>query len=287
MSSPRLSILRLLSSFLVVALLPSAKAATSDNPDSLLTYKTVGNLQLSLHLFEPSPAIEGNRPCVLLIHSGGWVGNSPKSYYGIARSLRDMGFVVACLQYRLAKPPVTVRDAVEDTRDAMRYLHAHAPELRIDPARIVACGGSAGGHLAASLALFPDATNAFVPRPAALILFNPVIDTSPAGYGNKKLGSDWKELSPLHQVRPGVPPTLLFHGTADRTTPFAGAAAFHQAMLENGNECEFHPHEGGDHGYYRKQPLYDETMDIIRRFCRDRGLLPIPHSTIRTPHSTQ
>ncbi|MDR1280422.1 MAG: alpha/beta hydrolase [Opitutaceae bacterium] len=286
MSSPRLRIARLLSGFLVVALLPClpcAGAANSDNPDSLRVYKTAGDLQLFLHLFEPVPAIDGERPCVVLIHSGGWVGNSPKSYYRIARSLRDMGIVVACLQYRLAKPPVTVRDAVDDTHDAMRYLRTHAAELRIDPARIVACGGSAGGHLAAGLALFPDATNAPVPPPAALILFNPVIDTSPAGYGNKKLGANWRELSPLHQVRPGVPPALLFHGTADRTTPFAGAAAFHRAMLENGNECEFHPHEGGDHGYYRKQPLYDETMEIIRRFCVERGLLSIPHSEIRTP----
>ncbi|RRJ97024.1 alpha/beta hydrolase [Opitutaceae bacterium TAV4] len=261
-------------------------------PDFIRPYKSTEQGDLTLHVFNPNPEpadASAMRPAVLLIHSGGWVKNGPQSYYHIARSLSDMGFLVACAQYRLAKPPNTVPDAVADMQDAMIYLRKHAAELRIDPARIAACGGSAGAHLAAALALFPYAgTSETVPppsafRPAALILLNPVIDTSPAGYGNRKLGSQWRAFSPLHQVRPDVPPTILFHGTGDRTTPFAGAKAFHEAMLENGNECEFHPHEGGDHGYYRKQPIYDQTMSAIRLFCVKHGLLPNPQKLSSPP----
>ena len=66
----------------------------------------------------------------------------------------------------------------------------------------------------------------------------PVIDTSQDGYGIAKIGARWREISPLHRVHPGVPPTILFHGTDDTVTPFAGAEAFRDAMLKAGNRCE-------------------------------------------------
>ena len=254
----------------------NSSAPQSDGPSSIRPYKQVNGRELTLHVFDPSSATAAPRPAVLLIHSGGWTNNGPESYYKHARALRDMGFVVACVQYRLARPPSTVRNAVADTQDAMRHLRAHAAELRIDPARIVACGGSAGAHLAASLALFPEvtgATDSDTLRPAALVLFNPVIDTSPEGYGNNKLGENWRAFSPVHQVKADAPPTILFHGTDDRTTPFAGADAFHAAMIKLGNRCDFHPNQGGDHGYYNQEPLYSETMNQVRAFLIDLGIL--------------
>jgi acetyl esterase len=274
----KIPLLLVMSILPVSAISQTAPVPEADGPSSIRTYKTVGEKSLSLHFFEPAgTASPDSRPCVILLHSGGWSKNGPESYYRIARSLRDMGFVVACAQYRLANAPSTVLDAVADTRDAMRYLRANAKDLRIDLVRIVACGGSAGGHLAASLALFPEATgakDAETLRPAALVLLNPVIDTSPEGYGNEKIGKDWRALSPLHQVKANTPPTIIFHGTGDRTTPFAGSKAFHAAMLALGNRCELHPHEGGDHGYYRDEPIYSQTMTEIRRFCTALEILP-------------
>jgi acetyl esterase/lipase len=217
---------------------------------------------------------------VLLIHGGGWVKGSPQAYYFLARPLRDMGLSVACLEYRLydkeATPPVSVIDAVADAQDAMRYLRAHANELAIDPDRIIACGGSAGAHLAAGLALFDDQSGANDPaayQPAALVLFNPVIDTSREGFGYGKLKENWEAFSPLHRLEPGLPPTIIFHGTGDQTVPYAGPVAFTEKAQANGDVCVLVTNEGGDHGFYMKQPVRDQTMARTRQFLQEQGLL--------------
>jgi acetyl esterase len=106
-----------------------------------------------------------------------------------------------------------------------------------------------------------------------LILLNPVIDTSKKGYGNGRIGPDWEKISPVHQVRRGAPPTIVFHGTADRTTPYRGAKLFDEAMRAAGNICELYSHEGGDHGYYREDVIFDATMELIRDFSNRHNLL--------------
>ena len=106
-----------------------------------------------------------------------------------------------------------------------------------------------------------------------MLLF-PVIDTSKEGYGQAKIGERWQELSPAHNVRPGLPPTLIFHGTGDTVTPFAGAKAFHEAMLKSGNRSELDINEGGTHGYLmRDKALFDDTMAKTDAFLRSLGLL--------------
>lgn len=248
----------------------------------IITYKAVAERELALHVFEPEGAAKNPRPCVLVIHSGGWTGGSPSKYYWTARTLRKMGFVSICMEYRLVDKKnlskSTVFDAVSDAQDAMRFLRRNATELNIAPNRIAVCGGSAGGHLAAGLAEFNDYTDNKTSnisfRPDLLILLNSVIDTSKEGFGNRLIGSDWEQISPLHQVQSNMPPTLIFHGTADQTVPFKGAAAFHQSMLDHGNICEFHPFEGGDHGYYYKKPTFYETMQLIHDFCIQNQILP-------------
>jgi len=256
----------------------SLPSHTFTQPSRMLTYKEIHGRKLTLHIFVPEVETSAPRPCILLIHSGGWVQNSPEKYYFLARPLSEMGFVVACLEYRLydekARPPVSVIDAVADTQDAQRYLHANAKELNIDPHRIVACGGSAGAHLAAGLALFDN----LVPErpiiaPEALVLLNPVIDTSAEGFGQDKLKENWEAYSPLHRLRPGIPPTLIFHGTGDRTTPYAGAAAFARKATANGDTCVLITHEGGDHGYYREEPIFTETLEAIQSFLQEHRLL--------------
>ncbi len=247
-------------------------------PERIITYKEVDGRSLAMHLFEPSTDGSEGRPCVLLIHSGGWVNGSPERYYHIAKPLREMGLVVACIQYRLydpkANPPVSVPDAVEDAQDAMHYLKQHADSLGLDRERTIACGGSAGAHLVAGLALFDcEHIDAALLRPKVMVLFNPVIDTSAEGYGHQKLGADWEAYSPLHRLQAGLPPTLIFHGTGDRTTPYGGSAAFSQRAQQNGDVCVLITHDGGDHGYYNAQPLFDQTMQRVREFLVEHNIL--------------
>jgi acetyl esterase len=135
----------------------------------------------------------------------------------------------------------------------------------IDPERAVTNGGSAGGRLAAETAMFDDVNDPaddlkISASPQLMVLFYPVIDTGPGGYGNEKCGTDWKRISPVDRVVPGLPPILLLHGDRDTVTPYAGAKLFNERMQAAGNDCELITGTGG-HGYvtYTQEPL-DETM---------------------------
>ncbi len=251
-------------------------------PTRMLPYKKVADQELLLHVFEPEGfQTSDSRGCYLIIHGGGWTGGAPPRMYPFAAHYAKLGLVGISMQYRLhsKKNGVSVFDCVKDARSAVRYIRAHAMELGIDPQKVIVSGGSAGGHLAAATALFGNVNEdgdelKVSPIPNALVLLFPVIDTSKEGYGNEKIGERWQELSPVHHVCPGVPPTLIFHGTGDTVTPFAGAKAFHEAMLKAGNRCELDINEGGVHGYLmRNKALYDDTMQKTNVFLKSLGLL--------------
>ena len=253
----------------------SASSASSSNPTRSVVYKKIADRELHLDIFEPKDfKTTDQRPSFVAIHGGGWTSGAPRVMYAFTAHCAELGMVGISVQYRLYKPgsEVTVFDCVKDARSALRYVHAHAAELGIDPQKIVVNGSSAGGHLAAATALFDgmddageDTSISCVPN--ALVLFSPVIDTSREGYGNAKIGARWQELSPAHQVRAGVPPTLLFHGTADTTTPFKGAQLFHEAMTRAGNRCELVAIDGAQHTYmFKDAALYADTLQKLDAF---------------------
>jgi acetyl esterase/lipase len=251
-------------------------------PTRQVVYKQVGDRQLRLHVFEPHGFKPNDRrPCFLVIHGGGWTGGTPRRMYPFAAHYASLGLVGISVEYRLLNPKLgtTVFDCVEDGRSAVRYVREHAAGLGIDPAKIIVSGGSAGGHVAVATALFAGVDGqhdnlSISSQPDALVLLFPVIDTSTSGYGNAKIGKRWKELSPVDQVRSGLPPTIVFHGTGDTVTPFAGAKAFHERMLKAGNRCELVVHEGGKHGYLMfDRQLYFDTLRKSDAFLSTLGML--------------
>lgn len=261
---------------------PVDQMAATLEPTRLITYKKVGDRELKLHVFEPKGfKPTDKRACFVVIHGGGWTGGVPKRMYPFANHFANLGMVGISVEYRLMKKAtdVTPFECVKDGRSALRYVRAHASELGVDPKRIVVSGGSAGGHVAAATALFDgideegEDTKASC-RPDAMVLLFPVIDTSKEGYGNAKCGPDWKNISPVDHVRPGLPPTITFHGTGDTTTPFKGAKRFHEEMLKAGNKSELVVNEGGKHGYLMfDKSLYVETLRIAEGFLHELGFL--------------
>src|SRR5690606_13357181 len=149
--------------------------------------------------------------------------------------------------------------------------------LGVDTGQIIVSGGSAGAHIAAGTAMFDHIDEVtdqleISSIPNALVLYYPVIDTSPEGFGSKKIGDQWMQLSPLHQIRKGIQPTLIFHGSDDTITPVAGAKKFHAAMLLNKNICELVVKKGGGHGYMMfEKAYYDEAIQKTTDFLKDRG----------------
>ena len=255
-----------------------------DPPTRVVEYKTAGGQKLTLDIFEPAGhKPTDHRPCFVTIHGGGWVHGSAKSFACFAQDFAKRGYVGISVEYRLLDKngggTNTVFDCVKDGRSAIRYIRSHAAELGIDPKKIAVSGGSAGGQVAAGTALFDGTDEAGEDTgvscvPDALVLYFPVIDTSTEGYGNAKCGDRWQEISPLLRVKAGLPPTIIFHGTADRITPFKGAQAFVEAMKKAGNRCEFVVNEGGAHGYLMPMkgvPIFNESMQKTAGFLDSLG----------------
>jgi acetyl esterase/lipase len=161
--------------------------------------------------------------------------------------------VAIAAQYRLSdQKDITPLEAMADARDVIRWMRSHANSLGIDPKRIAAYGWSAGGHLAASAAIFdPEAASkgSVDARPDALVLVSPAVSLVSDAWVQRLLKerASAKDISPDEHVRKGLPPTLILQGNVDTVTPVAGAKRFCERARTAGNVCEVHVYEGFGH----------------------------------------
>ncbi len=149
----------------------------------IFTYKTVADVSLPLYVFKAEGCqASDHRPAIVFYFGGGWRSGSPTQFATHAQYLASRGMVAICVEYRVqSRHGVNVAQCVADAKSAMRWVRSHAGELGIDPQRIASAGGSAGGHLAAAVALLPghddpqdDTSVSCVPD--AMVLFNPAVD---------------------------------------------------------------------------------------------------------------
>lgn len=261
-----------------------AEGSADLQPDERVTYKTVGDVRLQVHLFRPAASgAPGLRPAIVFFFGGGWTSGSPQQFYPHCRHLASQGMVAMSAEYRVAsRHQTTPFECVTDGKSAVRWIRRHAGELGIDAARLAAGGGSAGGHVAAAAGTLagwdePDEDHSISSVPDALVLFNPVFDNSPEGFGNSRLGERWRELSPLHNIRPGVPPTVVFLGSEDKHLPVATAQQYCQVMEQAGARCDLHVYEGQPHGFFNYRdgtnPLYAATVREMDAFLESLGHL--------------
>ncbi|MDQ3457766.1 MAG: alpha/beta hydrolase [Deinococcota bacterium] len=212
-------------------------------------FKRVGGAALELRLYEPVGPRTGG--AVVFFCGGGWLNGDLEQFAPQSRHFAARGMVAACAEYRVRnRHGATPFDGLADARAAIRWLRERAERLGFDADRLVAAGGSAGGHLAACTAIIEDAESPPSARPDALVLFNPVLDTSPTGFGHERFGGRGHELSPLHHLGPDLPPTLILQGEDDETTPLRTAAAFTKRMRETGNSCKLVSFAGEGHGFF-------------------------------------
>jgi len=269
----------------------AAEAVTLDelreriDPPERYVYKTAGDSELLIKCYRPRREA-GPAPAVLLIHGGGWRQGSPEQLALHARYLAGRGIVAMTVGYRLVDPDrgTRIADALGDVRDALGWVRAHAGALQVDPGRIALLGESAGGHLAAAVAISAEAEAA----PAAALLWNPVLDLTDLGWiGEDHPGlapgpgaeADWetraKALSPQAHVRAGLPPTLLIHGRRDEVVPVEQAQRFAAAMEEAGNRITFHEPRAWGHAFAipgsgsEKQLV--KTLEQTDRFLGELG----------------
>lgn len=266
-----------------ILLLACVTTAFAQEPSRVVPFKIASQDTLQLHVFEPPADAPSPRPAIVFFFGGGWVSGSPEQFYKQAAYFASRGMVAISAEYRVKnRHQTTPFESVADAKSAIRWVRMHADELGIDPDRIVAAGGSAGGHVAAATALFDrhdDVADSLTisSKPVALVLFNPVLDTSENGFGKDRIGERALELSPVHQVKPDRPPTLIFHGTADTTVPFENAQRFCMAMTNAGNTCRLLSFEGMEHGFFNAgrhgNKPYSATVRAADEFLIGLGIL--------------
>ncbi len=266
-----------------------ASHAADITPSRSAIYKAVNGTELKMDVFEPAGfKATDHRPAIVFFFGGGWIGGSTRQFYQQARAMSDQGLVAFSADYRLInRNKTTPFECVKDGKSAIRWVREHAAELGVDPDRIVAAGGSAGGHVAACTGVIEGHEEAgekttISSMPNAMILFNPVLDTTDKGYGAKKFQPEQQtDLSPCHHVRKGIVPTIIFHGTADKTVPFENAGRFTKLMKEAGNACVLVPFEGKDHGFFNGSFFrkangdadYDVTMKRSIEFLKTQSIV--------------
>ena len=253
----------------------------ADGPD-IETYKIVEKHELALHIFRPSGHVpsQDSRPAIVFFFGGGWVGGTPTQFYPQCEHLAKRGMVAISAEYRVkSRHQVTPFGCVEDGKSALRWVRAHAKKLGVDPKRIAAGGGSAGGHVAAAVATVPglDAEGDDLSvscLPDALVLFNPVYDNGPGGFGYAKLKDRYREISPMHNLKQGMPPTIVFLGDQDRLIPVSTAEKFRDRMRALGNRSELLVYPGQPHGFFNQGKPgdgYSNTLAEMDRFLVSLG----------------
>lgn len=249
-----------------------------------VVYKIVGEDKLTLDIFAPANHnTDKPLPVIVFFFGWGWVAGSPDQFYPQCRYFASRGMVAISADYRTkTKYGTTPFECVRDGKSAIRYIRANAAELGIDPEKIVAAGGSAGGHIAVCTAVIDgyneegeDPAVSFVPN--ALVLFNPVVDTTEKGYGADLLKGRETEISPVHHIKKGVAPCIIFHGTSDKDIPLENVERFCGLMKQAGNICELVRFEQKEHGFYNygleENKIFLQTLGAAEKFLSSHGFL--------------
>lgn len=257
---------------MVASLALGATGAAQDNFPGARSevYKTVDDVGLRMHIFEPEGHTEDDaRPAIVFFFGGGWRTGDPAQFEPHCRYLASRGMVAMTADYRVSsRHGAKAVDCVEDGKSAIRWIRANAGRLGVDPARIAAGGGSAGGHVAASAGVISDFDAAgeskeVSSKPDALALFNPAVvlapvDGKPTDFDGPKTAEEMRErmgvklelLSPYHHVDEAAPPTLILHGEADTAVPYKSVVWYQEKAQNAGARCELVGYPEQPHGFF-------------------------------------
>ena len=223
------------------------------------------SVPLSCYLPDAAPRTyyPNNRPAIIVLPGGGYGMTYPGEGEPIALAYLARGFCAFVLDYSVY--PARFPQALVEAFMAIRFVREHAKEYGIDPSKIVICGFSAGGHLAACTGTLWN--NAFlneylgedraIYRPDAMFLAYPVINVaSHKGSYLNLFSQREEELTPEiqhllnldEQVSKDTPPTFLWHTTSDTVVPAKASLEFALALAEKKIPYEIRVWTGDRHG---------------------------------------
>jgi acetyl esterase len=232
------------------------------------TYKKASGVQLKVWIYNPDGhQASDKKPAVVFFFGGGWKSGSPGQFAHQCRYLASRGIVAMTADYRVSSRQGTKAvSCVEDGKSAVRWIRKNAGRLGVDPTRVGAGGGSAGGHVAAAIGIIREfdakgEDKKVSSTPDALLLFNPAVTLADIDdqytFPKEKAvtmcdraGVKPVKLSPYHHVRKNLPPTIIFHGTDDSAVDHRTVVLFEKAMREKGNRCELVSFKDKPHGFF-------------------------------------
>ncbi len=258
-------------------LLQAAVEVRTDIPFSKVPGET---LMMDAHI----PEGAGPFAAVILVHGGGWSNGSKQAEFikPLFPVLDGSGLAWFSIDYRLS-PKYRHPAAAEDVEQAIRYVKNHAREFRVDPNRLALMGESAGGHLVALVAAHHEPDTAV----AAVVDFYGAFDLEAmiAAKGQVSKGfSDFLGVSDLSEksraamrkasaatyVKPGLPPFLLVHGTADEAVPYEQSVNFCAQLKSAGDRCDLYTVQDGIHGVinWEKKPSQHDYKAFVVNWLR-------------------
>lgn len=238
---------------------------------------------LNMRIYKPEGwSSDDRRPAIVFFFGGGWRNGSPKQFHQHCLRLAAEGMVAMAAEYRIkSKHDSTPFESFADAKKAMAWARSNAGTLGIDPERIASGGGSAGGHLAAAVAVCAAPSKSEVrDTPDAIVAFNPALDLM-----FEKVRETWgpeiyaklEAISPHQNLAKPHPPMILFHGEADTTVSFESARAY----VDRAKELGVDPapvlvgYEGRAHGFFNygkgDGSDYEDTVRRMIAFFRDLG----------------
>lgn len=256
-------------------------------------YKSINSEKLKVDIFYCEPALKKeNNTAIVFFHGGGWAYGTPSEFFSTCERYAKMGIVAISAEYRLSiengvvpSKSVGPIESVMDARSAIRWVRENAELFHIDKNKIVAAGQSAGGQLALSTAMieeFNESTDNLKVScsPNAVLLFSSCLNTVESwcdyllGDRRDKIWS----ISPTHNLKPGLPPMIEFHGIDDEQVPKWTAQHFESEMKKLGNYFELHMYPGRKHYLGDGNPKYsryydDDILKITDEFLRKFKLL--------------
>lgn len=250
-------------------------------------YKTSAGKPRQMEIYFPpnhDPA-KTKVPGLILFHGGGWGGGSLSQFRIASAYFASRGLVCATAEYQMLSkadaaklPPGETRKrvCVTDAKSALRWFKQHAPELGIDPQRIITGGGSAGGHISALATLNPGLNDPADPKDidtsvVAYLWFNPAFATD---------DDQDPEIDILKHLKADLPPAIAFFGDQDSWKKgWDIAYAKWQSLGTKTIDLQIAP--GQSHSFFNKGPWQTVTLLAADHFLIQQGLLT--GTTTKTP----